>query len=94
MAYSPTACGYFASADPPARRAFDNPVSRERHRRARHLAAELGATPNQIALAWLMSHPFPVVPILGTTKREHLADALAAASVPLSPEQARWLVVG
>ena len=94
VAYSPTACGYFASDDPSTSRAFDNPVSRARHRRARQLAAELGATPNQIALAWLMAQPFPVIPILGTTKREHLADALAAASVPLSPEQARWLVVG
>lgn len=71
--------------------AFDNPTSRQRHRRARELAAELDATPNQIALAWLMARPFPVIPILGTTKRDHLADALGAAAIHLTSEHVQWL---
>lgn len=91
VAYSPTACGYFAREDLSACRAFDSPASRARHHRAHRLAAELGATPNQIALAWLMSQPFPVIPILGATKRGHLADALGAASVQLSTAQRIWL---
>jgi aryl-alcohol dehydrogenase-like predicted oxidoreductase len=71
--------------------AFDNPTSRRRHRRARELATELDATPNQIALARLMARPFPAIPILGTTKRDHLADALGAAAIHLTSGQLQWL---
>jgi aryl-alcohol dehydrogenase-like predicted oxidoreductase len=91
VAYSPTACGYFASPDPVAGRPFDNPVSRVRHQRAWQLAAQLGVTPNQIALAWLLAQPFPVIPILGTTKLDHLADALGSTSVQLTAGQVQWL---
>jgi aryl-alcohol dehydrogenase-like predicted oxidoreductase len=89
--YTPTAGGYFASNGERAKDAFENPASRARLMRARELAKRLEVTPNQVALAWLMSHPFPVVPILGTTKVDHLMDGLGAADVRLTAEQVRWL---
>jgi len=93
MAYSPTACGFFAEAGPAARSAaFDNPVSRQRLARVRRLAADLGRSGTQLALAWLMHQPFPAVPILGTTNVDHLHDALGAVDVTLTPEQAEWLI--
>lgn len=91
VAYSPTACGYFASADMSKGKAFDNPVSRQRHARVRELAAQLGVTPNQIALAWLMCQPFPVIPILGTTDATHQSDAIGATSLKLTAAQLDWL---
>ena len=94
VAYSPTACGYFACEGPLTGRAFDNLISRQRHQRTRQLAAQLGVTPNQIALAWLMSQPFPVIPILGTTKPAHQADALGATAVHLAAAQVQWLRSG
>ncbi|HEY7090549.1 MAG TPA: aldo/keto reductase [Tepidisphaeraceae bacterium] len=51
------------------------------------LASELGVSGNQIALAWLLHRPFPVIPILGTMNVEHLADALRACTVRLSAAQ-------
>jgi aryl-alcohol dehydrogenase-like predicted oxidoreductase len=51
----------------------------------RDLAAEKGATPGQIALAWLMHKGDDVVPIPGTTRRSHLEENIAAATVVLEP---------
>ncbi|MBA2698875.1 MAG: aldo/keto reductase [Nocardioidaceae bacterium] len=48
------------------------------------IAAELGATPSQVALAWLL-HTSPVIlPIPGTKSVDHLRENLAAAEVSLS----------
>jgi aryl-alcohol dehydrogenase-like predicted oxidoreductase len=94
MPWTPTAYGYFSGASGRNALSFDNPVSRERRERARELAAELDATPGQIALAYLRAHPFPVIPILGTMNPEHLADSLAAETIALTPEQRVWLLHG
>lgn len=49
------------------------------------LATELGVTPAQIALAWLLAKAPWIVPIPGTTKLHRLEENLGAASVTLSP---------
>src|SRR5260221_5722585 len=50
------------------------------------VAEELGATPMQVALAWLL-HPSPnVLLIPGTSSVAHLRENLAAAQLTLSPE--------
>lgn len=89
--YSSTACGYFATDGQAGAASFDNPVSRARLQRAQQLAAELGCTPNQIALAWLLHQDVPVIPILGTTRPEHLQDAISATTICLTPAQRDWL---
>jgi aryl-alcohol dehydrogenase-like predicted oxidoreductase len=38
-----------------------------------------------------MHQGFLVIPIIGTTDRERLRDALGAVRVLLTPEQVRWL---
>jgi aryl-alcohol dehydrogenase-like predicted oxidoreductase len=48
------------------------------------LAARKGATPAQIALAWLLAQKPWIVPIPGTTKLHRLAENVAAAAVSLS----------
>jgi aryl-alcohol dehydrogenase-like predicted oxidoreductase len=51
-----------------------------------HIARELGATPSQVALAWLL-HTSPVVlPIPGTKSVDHLTENLGAAQLRLSDE--------
>jgi aryl-alcohol dehydrogenase-like predicted oxidoreductase len=51
------------------------------------VAEEVGATPSQVAIAWLRARPEVVIPILGATKHSQLADNLGALDVRLSPEQ-------
>ena len=89
--YSSTAGGYFATDGQSNAGNFDNPVSRARLGRAKELAAQLGRTPNQIALAYLMNQEFPVIPIIGTTDVEHMKDAFGAVDVKLTGQQVRWL---
>jgi aryl-alcohol dehydrogenase-like predicted oxidoreductase len=45
-----------------------------------------GATPAQIALAWLLAREPWIVPIPGTTKRERLEENIGAAEIQLTPE--------
>ncbi|MFL6000189.1 MAG: aldo/keto reductase [Streptomyces sp.] len=49
------------------------------------VAAHLGASPSQAALAWLLRRSPVVLPIPGTSSVEHLEDNVAAASLELSP---------
>jgi aryl-alcohol dehydrogenase-like predicted oxidoreductase len=46
-------------------------------------AAELGATPAQVGLAWLLAHDPGTLLIPGTRSLEHLAENVAAADVPV-----------
>jgi aryl-alcohol dehydrogenase-like predicted oxidoreductase len=48
------------------------------------MADEKGVTPAQLALAWLLEQGDDVVPIPGTTSREHLAENVAAVEVELT----------
>jgi aryl-alcohol dehydrogenase-like predicted oxidoreductase len=51
------------------------------------LAADTGATPAQLALAWLLRRSPVMLPIPGTSSVAHLEENLAAAEVELSDEQ-------
>ena len=49
-------------------------------------AAEIGATPMQVALAWLLRRSPNILLIPGTSSRTHLRENLAAAELKLSDE--------
>src|SRR5207248_5960133 len=48
------------------------------------IAARHGATPQQIALAWLLRRSPTTLPIPGTLSLEHLRDNVAAADIDLT----------
>ena len=52
----------------------------------RELAAQKGATPGQLALAWVMAQGGDVVPIPGTKRRSYLEENVAAAAVELTAD--------
>lgn len=49
------------------------------------LGARIGATPAQVALAWLLAREPWIVPIPGTTKLHRLRENVAAAEIDLAP---------
>ncbi|WIB76301.1 aldo/keto reductase [Curtobacterium sp. MCPF17_002] len=54
---------------------------------AQRIAADLGITPAQLGLAWLLGHAPDVLLIPGTSSVDHLAENVAVGSVALTPEQ-------
>ncbi|OZM78547.1 aldo/keto reductase [Pseudonocardia sp. MH-G8] len=53
----------------------------------REIATAAGATPGQVALAWLLAQGADVVPIPGTKRRTYLAENLGANAVTLTADQ-------
>ena len=54
--------------------------------KVRELAAAKGATPSQLAIAWLLAQGDDVVPIPGTKRRQYLEENVGALEVALTPE--------
>jgi aryl-alcohol dehydrogenase-like predicted oxidoreductase len=52
----------------------------------RRVADARGATPGQVALAWLLAQQSWIAPIPGTRRIERLEENLGAAALALSPE--------
>jgi aryl-alcohol dehydrogenase-like predicted oxidoreductase len=50
------------------------------------IAAELGCTPSQVALAWLLKKSPVMLPIPGTGDRDHLKENCDAATVVMSED--------
>jgi predicted oxidoreductase len=85
LAYSPLGKAFLSGhKDVPA----DNP----RHDQIVRTVAALrelsesyrGATPTQIALAWLLAHPAGIIPLVGSNNPEHIKEAAGAAKITLS----------
>ena len=51
------------------------------------LAVEVGCTPGQLALAWVLAQGDDIVPIPGTKRRRYLDENAGALAVRLSPAQ-------
>jgi aryl-alcohol dehydrogenase-like predicted oxidoreductase len=50
------------------------------------IAADLGLTPAQLAIAWVLSRPNVSAAIVGASRPEQVADNVKAAGVRLTPE--------
>jgi len=66
---------------------YSRPTDFDVVERVAEVAAERGAPPAQVALAWLLHKPGVTAPIVGATKPGHLEDALAAEQLALSDEE-------
>ena len=49
----------------------------------RQIASEIGATPAQVAIAWVAAQGKDIVPLVGARRRDRLAEALGALDVKL-----------
>ena len=55
--------------------------------RSQRVAEGRGVPMAQVALAWVLHNPVVTAPIVGPTKPQHLADAVAALDVRLTDEE-------
>jgi aryl-alcohol dehydrogenase-like predicted oxidoreductase len=86
LAYSPLLKGIYARPGdaPPA--GYDHPGNRPRLAVLREVAAELGATPTQVALAWLMEGRAPMIPVVGASTVAQLEELLGATRLRLDQD--------
>jgi 1-deoxyxylulose-5-phosphate synthase len=70
---------------------YSQPTDFDVVERVAKVAAERGASPAQIALAWLLSKPGVTAPIIGATKLGHFTDALAAEELELTDDEVKRL---
>jgi pyridoxine 4-dehydrogenase len=57
----------------------------------RVVAAEVGASPAQVAIAWVAAQGNDIVPLVGARRRDRLAEALGALDVRLTPAHLKAL---
>jgi aryl-alcohol dehydrogenase-like predicted oxidoreductase len=55
----------------------------------RQIAADLGCTATQLAIAWVLAKGAGIVPLIGARKRAQLTEALGALNVRLSPHDVK-----
>jgi aryl-alcohol dehydrogenase-like predicted oxidoreductase len=87
LAYAALITGAYSRADRPVPDGYAGPEADARLAALREVAGETGATPNQVVLAWMMQGTPPVIPLIGASGEEQLAENLGALDVELSAEQ-------
>jgi 1-deoxyxylulose-5-phosphate synthase len=101
--WSPLARGYLArtrdtiatttraETDEFTRALYRSPTDLDVVDRNAEVAARLGVTPAQTALAWMLGKPGIVAPIIGASKPQHLQDAIGAIELQLADEDIKAL---
>jgi aryl-alcohol dehydrogenase-like predicted oxidoreductase len=87
VAYSALLGGGYTRADKPLDPDLDHPGTPARLKALREVAAEAGATVNQVVLAWLIGGEVPIIPLISASSVAQLDESLAAVDLDLTPEQ-------
>lgn len=58
------------------------------------MAAEIGAKPAQVSLAWVLARPGVTAPVFGATDPAHVDDAVAALELRLDDARIATLDAG
>jgi len=94
VAYSPLLKGAYVrqdKLDAPEFGEFDHPGTPARLAALREVAKDVGATVNQVVLAWLIGAEIPIIPLVGASSVAQLDESLAAVDLELSAEQRKRL---
>jgi aryl-alcohol dehydrogenase-like predicted oxidoreductase len=73
-------------------RVFYNEGNWQRRARAEQLAAQKGVTVIQIALAYVLNHPFPTCALIGPRNETEMKSCQAAVNILLTADEMAWLV--
>ncbi|WP_434379739.1 aldo/keto reductase [Melittangium boletus] len=80
-----------AGSDAFATTLYDSPHDWDVVEAVKKVAADKGHSAAEVSLAWLLSKPAVVAPIIGATKMDHLEAALRALDVKLTPDEVKAL---
>jgi aryl-alcohol dehydrogenase-like predicted oxidoreductase len=87
LAYSVLLGGAYTRPDRPIPDEYVGSDSEARLAELRAVAQEVGATPNQLVLAWLLHGDPPVIPLVAASTAEQMAENLGALEVTLGAGQ-------
>ncbi len=91
LGYSPLLSGAYTRPDRPVPEQYEHPGTAGRRAVLKEVAAELGATANQVVLAWMLAGSPTVLPIIGVSSVAQLDECLRALEVELDDEIMRRL---
>jgi aryl-alcohol dehydrogenase-like predicted oxidoreductase len=91
IGYSVLLQGAYTREDRPVPAQYAGPEADERIEALREVAAEAGATLNQTIVAWMLHSDPPVLPIVGGSTPQQLAENLDSIDVKLTPDQVNRL---
>ncbi|MCE7079787.1 aldo/keto reductase [Streptomyces sp. ST2-7A] len=91
FAYTTLLWGAYSRPGQPLPEHYDHPGTERRLRALTKVSEELGVTPIQVVLAWLIGGEPPVVPIIGVSSVAQLDECLSAADLELPRELRRTL---
>ena len=87
VAYSILLHGAYTRDNQPIPAHYAGPEAEERLAALRRVANEVGATANQVIVAWMRRSEPPVLPIIAGSRPEQLEETIGALGVNLSEEQ-------
>ncbi len=87
LPYTPLLRGAYVRSDRPIPSPYRGPDAEVRLAVLREIAQEIGATANQIVLAWMMHRQPPLLPVFSAGNLQHMEENLGALKITLSPEQ-------
>ncbi|MBI5670968.1 MAG: aldo/keto reductase [Chloroflexi bacterium] len=93
LAYSALLSGAYTRDDRPLPPEYLSAGNEQRLRTLRDVAAEMGATVNQIILAWMLHGDPPVIPLIAASTKAQMQENLGALDVHLNAEQMQRLNV-
>jgi aryl-alcohol dehydrogenase-like predicted oxidoreductase len=87
LAYSPLLNGAYTRDDRSLPDQYLGPDADARLAALHAVAAEVGATANQVVYAWMMQSDPPVIPLMAASTDEQMTENLGALDITLSAEQ-------
>ena len=87
LPYTPLLRGAYVRSDRPIPAPYHSPDTDARLAVLQEVARELGATPNQVVLAWMMHRQPPLLPVFSARNPQQMQENLGALDIALSAEQ-------
>jgi aryl-alcohol dehydrogenase-like predicted oxidoreductase len=87
VGYSVLLQGAYSRSDRPLPAQFAGPDSEERVAALKEVARDLGASPNQIVIAWMRQSDPSILPIIAGSRSEQLRENIEALEIQLSENQ-------
>lgn len=91
VAYTPLLNGAYTRPDRDLAQPYEHPGTQSRLGALADVAAQTGATPNQVVLSWMIDHDPPIIPLVGVSAVSQVDEAVEAVELKLTDEQRQLL---